>query len=200
MHLDASTLNLYFDRRLEGREARQAQQHLRDCATCRARLSELQLLTTALQAIPETSLSRDLSGPVLKRLRSNPARRFLGWLTLVEALGATSLAPFLWPRLGDLLAPIVSGPSLVAFSVWVEAARASLTSVLSQIALDPRALADAVDSWSRLPPPIRGPTMPLVAMLGIAAVVLGVLGNGMLLRTIPDRTAQPSRTSLKPSE
>jgi anti-sigma factor RsiW len=193
VHLDEARLNEYLDGRIEGPAAQAIRQHLRSCGTCRNRLAEIRHLTRALQSLPEAALSRDLSGPVLAHLQAGPARRWLSWLTLLEALGATGLATFFWPRVAEVLTPVFSGPSLAAITGWLQSGRAWLAGFQSQLDFAVADLASVVDSWARVPTPGTGLAMPLVAALGLAALALGILGNGVLLRALPERrSADPS--------
>ncbi len=200
MHLDDTRLNEYLDGRLEVAAGQRVRQHLRVCATCRGRLAEIRRLTLALRELPEAALSRDLSAPVLARLRPSAARRLLNWLTLLEALGTTGLVTFFWPRVAEFLAPVASGPTLAALTLWVESGRAWLDGLLSQLSLTVADLAAAIDAWSRSPSPGTGLTMPFVAALGVAALALGVLGNGVLLRALPARPSTTSRSFMQSSE
>ena len=183
MHLDDSTLNEYLDGRLEGEPARQARQHLRVCQDCRSRRDQLQSLTASLAMLAESPLRRDLVRPVLARLWPKPAPAFLGWVTGFEAIGATALATYLWPRLAEAVTPIVNTVVPAAVTLWSSTAVSGLDDVWAQLALDIRSLAYASDLWLR-PLAIRAaPTWPLVLALGTAAFLLGVLGNGVLLRS-----------------
>jgi anti-sigma factor RsiW len=185
VHLDEARLNEYLDGRLDGAAGQQVRRHLRACGTCRDRLAEIRHLALALQRLPEAALSRDLSGPVLARLQASPARRWLSWLTVLEALGATGLATFFWPRVAEVLSPVVSGPSLAAMSLWLQSGRAWLDGLASQLNFTVADLGSAVDTWARVPTLSTGLAMPLVAALGLAALALGILGNGVLLRALP---------------
>jgi len=183
MHLDDSTLNELLDGRLEGEPARQARHHLRACRDCRDRRDQLQDLTASLAMLKETPLRRDLAQPVLARLGPKPAPVFLGWVTGFEAVGATALATYLWPRVAEAVTPVVNTLVPAAVTLWSSTVSSGLEEVGAQLALEIRSLAYASDLWLR-PLTIRsGPTWPLVLALGTAAFLLGVLGNGVLLRS-----------------
>ena len=183
MHLDDSTLNEYLDGRLEAEPARQVRQHVRVCQDCRRRRDQLQSLTASLAVLAETPLRRDLVRPVLARLGPKPTPAFLGWVTGLEAVGATALATYLWPRLAEMVTPIVNTLVPAAVTLWSSTVVGGLEGVGSQLALEIHSLAYAYDLWLR-PLTLRsGPTWPLVLALGTAAFLLGVLGNGVLLRS-----------------
>jgi len=183
MHLDDSTLNEYLDGRLEAEPARQVRQHVRVCQDCRRRRDQLQSLTASLAMLAETPLRRDLVRPVLARLRPKPAPAFLGWVTGLEAVGGTALATYLWPRLAEAVTPILNTVVPAAVTLWSSTVVSSLESVGAEMALEIRSLAYASDLWLRLLTIRSGLTWPLVFALGTAALILGVLGNGVLLRS-----------------
>ena len=183
MHLDDSTLNEYLDRRLEAEPARQVRQHLRVCQDCRSRRDQLQSLTASLAMLAETPLRRDLVRPVLARLEPRPAPAFLGWVTAFEAVGATALATYLWPRLAETVAPIVNTVMPAAVTLWSSTVVSALEGIGSQLALEIRSLAYASDLWLRPLTLHSSLTWPIVLALGTTALILGVLGNGVLLRS-----------------
>jgi len=91
-------LGAYYDGELRGRQLRQVEAHLADCATCRAELERLQALATLLR---ESPAARDLTPPerfvaqVGLRLPNRPTRPAwrrtleLGWrLAPLGLLGA----------------------------------------------------------------------------------------------------------------
>jgi hypothetical protein len=53
-------------------------------------------------------------------------------------------------------------------------------------------VAYAFELWARQPTQVTGLTMPWIIGLGAAALALGILGNGLLLRAHP---ASPFRTA-----
>jgi anti-sigma factor RsiW len=183
MHLDDSSLNEYLDGRLEAEPARQARQHLSVCQECRARRDRLQSLTASLAMLAEVPLRRDLVRPVLARLGPKPAPAFLGWVTGFEAVGATALATYLWPRLAEAVTPVVNTVVPAAATLWSATVVSGLEDVWAQLALEIRSLAYASDLWLRPLTIGSGTTWPLVLALGTVAFLLGVLGNGVLLRS-----------------
>lgn len=183
MHLDDSALNEYLDGQLDTEQARQVGQHLRVCQGCRSRRDQLQALASSLATLPEIPLGRDLVRLVLARLEPKPVPAFLGWVTAFEAVGATGLATYLWPRLAEMVTPIVNTIAPAAVTLWFSTVVSALEGVGWQLALEIRSLAYASDLWLR-PLTIRsGLTWPIVFALGTTAFVLGVLGNGVLLRS-----------------
>lgn len=60
-HLTANELDLYAEKGLDDRARVQIEEHLVDCARCRARLARDQRLSAALQALPRDEPSRDLA-------------------------------------------------------------------------------------------------------------------------------------------
>ncbi|HSB91290.1 MAG TPA: hypothetical protein VLD63_14845 [Anaerolineales bacterium] len=188
MHLDDATLNEFLDRRLTRGSDRQARDHLKSCAACRTRLAALEDLTASLQALPEVRLTRDLVHPVLARVRRRSAPRLLTWMTALEALAGASLIATIWPRLeADLatVAALLVPPTLVP---WAETLVGSWDSNWPQWLADIRVLQSAADMWLRSLTAGSAMSWPFVLTVGAAALVLGALGNGVLLR-FPARRA-----------
>jgi anti-sigma factor RsiW len=99
-HLTEDQLQGYLDGVLEPGLAEQVQRHLVDCAACQGELERLEDLSLQLESLPALELSRDLSGPILSRLRQErdltPA---ITWTLVIEALGAGAVIAALIPVL-----------------------------------------------------------------------------------------------------
>jgi len=188
MHLDDSILNEYVDGRLSAAADRQARKHLGTCPVCRARLVRLETLTESLEALPEVPLTRDLVRPVLARLAPRPGPRWLGWMTALEAVGGTALAAYVWPRLAEWMAPFAQQLAPAASVLWSETLTKAWDSGWSQLVVDVRSLEYAADLWLRSLSAGSVWTWPFILSLGVAALVVGALGNGVLLRLPVRRT------------
>jgi hypothetical protein len=188
MHLDDATLNEFLDRRLTRGSDRQVRDHLTACAACRKRLAALEDLTASLQALPEVRLTHDLVHPVLARVRPRPAPRLLTWMTALETLAGAALIATIWPRLEAALATVAAQLVPPTLSPWVETLVGGWDTNWAQWLADIRVLQGAADLWLRGLTAGSAMTWPLVLTLGAAALVLGALGNGVLLR-FPARRA-----------
>jgi hypothetical protein len=193
MHLDDATLNEFLDRRLTRASLRQARDHLKSCAGCRTRLAALEDLTASLQALPEVRLSHDLVHPVLARVRRRSAPRLLTWVTGLETLAGAALIATIWPRLEAALATVAAQLVPPTLAPWAESLVGSWGSNWAQWMADFRVMQVAADLWLRRLTAGSAMTWPLVFTVGAAALVLGALGNGVLLR-LPARRARASRS------
>ena len=66
--LTETQLNEYLDQMLDENSRQQVQAHLDTCKQCSAELTELEMLFSALDELPEVPLTRDLTPGVLARL------------------------------------------------------------------------------------------------------------------------------------
>jgi len=188
MHLDDSTLNEFLDRRLTRASDRQAREHLKACAACRTRLAALEELTVSLQALPDVRLPHDLVHPVLARVRPRSTSKWLTWLTALEALGGAALIATIWPRLEAALATYAAQLVPPTLAPWAATLVGSWDSNWAQWLADICVLQASADLWLRSLTAGSVMTWPLVLTVGAAALVLGALGNGVLLR-FPARRA-----------
>ncbi|MFZ5905066.1 MAG: anti-sigma factor family protein [Chloroflexota bacterium] len=97
-----------FNEILDDRAGEAARRHLDACAECRARLAELQVVFTALEALPEQPLRRDLTASVLARLPEKRRARAWSWTLAIQSALAVFLLAFLAREFGfstDALLP-----------------------------------------------------------------------------------------------
>jgi hypothetical protein len=76
-HLTEEQLNEYLDNSLEAPELARMGAHLTDCPDCRGRLASLEAIFQALAALPEETPGHELTSSVLKALPNGSAG--LGW-------------------------------------------------------------------------------------------------------------------------
>jgi anti-sigma factor RsiW len=183
-HLDEFTLNAYLDAVLDPRAAAEATAHLAACPNCAARLGRLQQTMTEVAALPDLPLARDLSRGVVAALQARPradldprARVVFGlqFLAAAAALAAAiPLALALLPDSAALLTPVD----------WAAPAAEILNGIVAQW-LAVLAGASAWLAGAPAVPPVPGmPGLSGLALGGAAAaaVLLFVIGNGVLLR------------------
>ena len=84
-HLTETQLNEYLDNLMEATALARAQIHLAGCSDCRQRLSNLQTVFQALDALPEEIPARDLTPSIIHAL---PRRSFLLFWQLAFAMQA----------------------------------------------------------------------------------------------------------------
>lgn len=186
-HLDDALLNEYLDGALAPAARAVADAHLAACPVCAARLARYRALFADLDALPDAPLTRDLSATVTARLRPRreaALRPALRWVFAAQAvLGAVLLA--VAARL--VLTPPVLAEIGLASQTWAAAAGQALaglsaewSGLLAALAqwwsagLEPaQSLAASAEDWS----PIE------IGLLLGSAAALGLLGNGLLLRS-----------------
>ena len=115
---------------LDAEEQRQVEEHLRQCAVCRAELESWQRLTGALEALPTPQAPlglvertrRRLETQVLVQAERKRKRTLLLWLTVLgwaSTLFTWPLFQFFGPRLGDVLDVSSRGLNQVWFAYIV---------------------------------------------------------------------------------
>ena len=174
-HLTDTQLNDYLDGTLESAAQARMAEHFSTCADCQARLASLQTVFKALASLPEEMLERDLTSSVLRSLPRSFSK--LGWRLALAVQVGISLGFLL------LFAPILMGRFVgtiqgvavqIAMSEVKFPAPADLHFSLPIIQLPhPRVLS--------LPVLITHANMPVWITLGIAAVLLFVVGNYRLI-------------------
>ena len=188
-HLTDSQLNEYLDGTLDALTKRHCDKHLADCASCRARLAELQSLFAELSALPEARLPHDLTAPVLAGLRKPPRR----WTPAFAAQLGAALGVFIW--LATQLARLI--PSISAFRHQGLTIPTFQPSIPDFEIPDPHSLLTIFYSLFSLPAfhpssflphlsPIHLPTFQLsslnLAFISVSVSVLWIIGNAALLR------------------
>lgn len=99
-HLSEEQLQSVLDGALEVKEAAEIHSHLKDCPDCQKKLARLEDLALRLESLPEFQLSRDLSGPVISRLRDEKELSpGITWSLVIEALAAGMMIGLLIPAL-----------------------------------------------------------------------------------------------------
>ncbi len=107
VHLSDEQLNEILD----DRAGEAARRHLDACDECRARFAELQAVFTALEALPEQPLRRDLTASVLARLPEKRRARAWSWTLAIQSALAAALLAFQAREFGfsaDALLPQVT--------------------------------------------------------------------------------------------
>ena len=157
--------------------------HLEACADCQTRLDDLRAVFSMLESIPEVQPPRDLTASVMAKL--SPAwggmphrtRRVIRptktwtWLSVAQAIGA--LAIFAWLASSFTLPPEIAAYQPPTFDTLL----ASILSMLSSISFE-------IDLSSFIfQPSSLDLQSTTILMFIVSAVVLWLVGNGLLLRT-----------------
>ncbi len=204
-HLSDEHLNLYLDEELTTTERRAVEAHLASCQACRAELASLQALLTQLDALKPEPLAADLTPFVMREIaaqRQRTARQMrTSWvISALQAAVIVLLLIFGRSALAmqyDALAQHVPAESLrVTWAgalargnvVWHAAVTGWPIQRAKDIAsqLDPPAILDQI--VGRRPKlPGLGLTTTQATIIGLAAVLIWLGGNSILLRTTATR-------------
>lgn len=122
-HPPHTELHALLDGELDTEARRRVEEHLATCPACARQLARTRELFAQIESLPELSLGRDLSRPVLQSLRgSSRPMPVLGVLGL-QALAALALIWAASERLSRLLAPLAQmdlpGPVIAGWTSLV---------------------------------------------------------------------------------
>ncbi len=167
LHPDEETLHAYLDEALPPAERARCEAHLDSCGACRALVEQQRAVFALLARLPQEAPSRDLAAAVLKALPAPDAPPLPFLPLLGQALAALAAIAWAWMRLRPALPFSALQPRLL------EGARALWLAWSAPHSLSPALL---------LPrPPVEGGITLLWGLL-LAALLLGVAGNAVLLR------------------
>jgi len=181
-HLPKNILHAYLDGELTTMEIKIVKNHLETCNRCQDRLQELQSMFAALDELPDLALGVDFAPPVLRSLKAErdviPA---LPWITAAQAAAAVVLLTLTLPIL--LTLPLFQ--SMKTFLInWGSVLQANLLNLSAGLQAQIQGLQtffeQMVSAYSRFSAPDLH-FIPLWSLF-LAATLLGVLGNTLLLR------------------
>ena len=169
-HLTDNQLNEILDRLADTATLR----HVDTCSDCRARLDDLRLMFAMLESLPEVTPPRDLTASILTRLPQRQISPTWKWLFAAQATAALAIvasqassfalppeiATYQPPTLDSLLASVIGLISSLKFE---------LPTLNYQVS--------AVDLQSTT-----------ILLFVVSAVVLWLVGNGLLLRGTTSRS------------
>ena len=185
-HFTEDQLNEYLDDSLEVPAQARLSAHLSECADCRARLAALQSVFELLAALPEENPGCDLASSILQNIPQK--RSGLGWklvfalqagvslglLILFAPVGVRSTAGILQRLTGQIIGLEIRLPALINLHF-------SPPSILLPHPLSLPAHVPQVHLT--LPVAITQSNFPIWLILGIAAILLFVIGNYSLILT-----------------
>ena len=183
-HPDNDTLQAYLDGELSLDDTRDMEAHLRSCARCEAELAQLNRLFQAIESVPSEPLKTDLAPEVVNDLRPR-----LPTLAIGEFLLAAALTLVLVLGLGGSELQIRVGDAAQRLIGELESAGSSISQVFDGLVVplpdtpqwDLAQIGDLVGSALVSPGLLWG----VIA----AALVLWLLGNGLVLRLGKDNNA-----------
>lgn len=184
-HLTEEQLNEYLDHSLEAAELARIGTHLSDCPDCRARLASLQIVFQALAALPEATPGHELTPDVLKALPHGSSG--LGWRLAFAVQAGLSLgflllfSPFLASRIAGIF------PGLIAQLAMPEVKFPNPTGFQFSPPDLPLPYPPHLFSLA-LPVAVTHANFSIWLLLGIAAVLLFVVGNFSLIFHNTSRT------------
>lgn len=196
-HAREDQLQAYLDGELDEAKRQDLEAHLRTCQECRDAMAQWERLFTQLESIGELQMSRSVAPQVVAEVRAELSRRRrLSWFVRLEILAVITLALALESRgllsqgLGRLFAQIQAlepVSSIVVENLRLEALGqwATVVRLTSDIRSD-------LMTWQ----PASLPEAPWMAIL-LAATLLGLIGNGLLLGRQLQRSTAGSRVAGK---
>ena len=182
-HPDQDDLQAYLDQTLVPGSSREVEEHLESCPACREKIAVLEKMFTRLETLPEIPLHKDFSPGVLEMIRDQKQlSRSLTWTLAIEGLAAGAILGFFIPALQ--LTPWI--PRLLNTQTEIEAGlNIFLTQLFSswmlwwaQLKFSFTHLAEILQVPLEIPA-----TLPATWIWTLLAVGLGVLINGLLLKT-----------------
>jgi hypothetical protein len=178
-HLDEFQLNEYLDGDLDPNEFAIFKNHLSDCLSCASRVEQLRGVIDELEDLPEISLSRDLSQSIVAALQPElrlPQPVKIGAITqMILALVVLVLA----------IPPLLRTWQPVFLEMkFTLSDRFSSTTLIWTGQLE-----NILVTWTELlvewqPPTILEATQIVVWPIFLAAMMLFVIGNGLILRKV----------------
>jgi predicted anti-sigma-YlaC factor YlaD len=200
-HLTEEQLNLYLDGELSTVERAAVETHLAGCDACRTELASLRALFTALDALQPEALATDLTPVVLRGVAAERQRatwlRRIGWLVpALQGAAVVMLLFFGWSALATRYAELAQRiPAETLHAVWVNAlARGGIlwaatvawwqtwwAGAVTDVLGLPASLGQVTSHWPQLPD--LGLTAPQAIAVSLAAALMWLVGNSILLRT-----------------
>lgn len=173
-HLTDDTLNEYLDDALPPAGRAAVESHLRDCADCELRLDELADVFSALAALPDMDLARDLSVEVVRTLAPQPLPRLLkltALLQVIAALAALAAALPLLQTMFEFDVPALALPTLLDLTLRFEQIATEMQTPFAQI------------QW-QMPRFDLEISSLYITVAVFSVTLLWLVGNGLLLRPL----------------
>jgi len=181
-HPNLETLHTYLDGELTQREARALEGHMRACPDCAAELKRQRILFQSIENLPSEPLATNLVPGVMAAIQPRTDR--IRSLAIGELLAAASLTSALILWLGGAELQLRLGDSLQRIVAQLEIATVNMSTILSGL-LNQRPAMPQIDFaglGDLLGSALISPSFLWAG--GAAALVLWLLGNGLVLRRV----------------
>ena len=182
-HPDQDTLQAYLDQALVPGSSREVEEHLESCPSCREKIALLEKMFSRLETLPEIPLHKDFSPGVLEIIRDQEQlSRGMTWTLVIEAIAAGAILGLVIPALQ--FTPWI--PNLLntqleiraGVNIFLAQLFSSWTLWWAQLKFSFTHLAEILQVPLEIPA-----ALPATWIWTLLAVGLGVLINGLLLKT-----------------
>lgn len=183
-HIQEIQYHDYLDNALDQAAQLVFEQHVAECQACRQELAELSQLFTAIESVPEFNLRVDLSSSILDAI-DKQAGLSLNWklATAIQFGLASILIIISWPLLSSYYSlyefPIINtdyGTALTGLSIQINGYIIVLSGSINNL------FESMSISSSQI---LLGDMAVFVWPTAVAATLLWLIGNGVLLRHNP---------------
>lgn len=181
-HPNQDIFQAYLDQALVPGSLRKLEEHLESCPVCREEIATLKKIITRLETLPEIPLQKDFSAGVLEMIREKQLSRGVTWTLVIEAIAAGVILGLIlpalqyatWiPRLINTQLEIRAGVNIFLaqlFSSW--------TLWWTELKFSFNHLVESFQIPLEIPVALPAPWIWI-----LLAAVLGILINGLLLKT-----------------
>jgi anti-sigma factor RsiW len=182
-HPDDIQLNEYLDGYLVDDQIMALKLHLESCPQCTTRLDELRSVFVSLEMLPDLPLERELSSEVVAAIQPKwkLSQRWI-WGALAQFILAVIVILWAVPSRLKTWWPLIMEMQLALSTQLSERWLALLTTWSTKLTEFQLIWPDLFTEWQ--PPALLETTQILVWPAFLAAILLFVVGNGLLLRKI----------------
>ena len=183
IHPDENQLNEFLDGYLDESAMADLEMHLETCPDCTARLGELQTVFFALAELPDVDLDQDFSKAVISELQ--PVVQFSGllkWGALAQVAFTFVLLLFSIPALLNSWTPYLDELRINATKLLSENRLVINLNWSEQLAFWQTSWENWLLGWQFSP--VFETTQIVVWPLFLTALLLFVIGNGLLLKKV----------------
>ena len=181
-HPETEALQAYIDGELPSDEMSQLEAHLQSCSACESEVAELRELFATIESVPSEPMRIDLAPKVLDSIRPKLPSLAIGEFLLAAALTA---AMVIWFGGTELQGRV--GGALQRLAIEIEGFSATALSAINEFAVQVPVTPRFDQIGDSLGSAFLSPT--LLWSVAAAALVLWLLGNGLVLRMGKDNNA-----------
>ncbi len=182
-HPDQDDLQAYLDQALGSGSSRKVEEHLESCPACREKISILEKMFARLDTLPEIPLYKDFSAGVLEMIRDQKQlSRGVTWALVIEGIAAGAILGLIIPALQftPWISRLLTTQLEIRAGVNIFLAQlfSSWTLWWAQLKFSFNHLVESFQVPLEIPAALPAPWIWI-----LLAAVLGVLINGLLLKT-----------------